>query len=186
MERTGPTSHTHLRGTRSWQSGACHSRHPAASNTVCPLAPSAWTGPGIKAQLRLRAAQKQGPLRRRPKWEPAQRCCGPINTGFCVNSHREPGGQSQRLRAWRRAGFFFLKKYSAVKSPALGPGSGCTVGLAECQQRLGGRGGGGWKGPRRQEGGSRRGAPGSWATVVRSCPWPGAPELKAGLPVEIL
>lgn len=51
--------------------------------------------------------------------------------GFYVNSHREPGGQSQRNEGLETSRVF-LKKYSATKTPALalGRGLGCILSRA--------------------------------------------------------
>ena len=46
--------------------------------------------------------------------------------GFCMNSHMEPGGQNQRNEGLETSRVF-LKKYSAIKTPALGPGLGCIL-----------------------------------------------------------
>lgn len=43
-----------------------------------------------------------------------------------MNSHREPGGQSQRNEGLETSRVF-VKKYSAIKTPALGPGLGCIL-----------------------------------------------------------
>ena len=89
MERGLARQVTNKRPCPRWDQGlgvpvpAAHGTRQTLTFCAHP-APSAWTGARNQAQLGLwagaRSSTEAGPSLQEAKWEPARRCCGPINT----------------------------------------------------------------------------------------------------------